>query len=322
MALPTSGPLTLDDIHVEAGGTTATTASINDADIRGLLSPVPASGSTMDFSDWYGASNVAPIQATGGTITTINGYRYHDFKSGGTFNISAIASGTYSNTLTIFLVAGGGGGAGKGGGGGGGADCLLTSVAASTGNKTVTIGAGGAGVYAAFPDTGIGGTGGTTSITGLGVASVTGGLGGVNQYASSSIRQHGGDSGNGNIGGSNVYIYSSSCSTGGGAGYSEGGQNAVDEFNAARGGNGYTLAGFTDAISTVKYAGGGGGVAWAGNIYQDSGEGRFGGSDGSDNLGGQGPAASPNRGGGGGGNYNGTGGDGGSGRVIIKYEYS
>ena len=57
MALQSSGQITLDDIHVEAGGTTGTQASINDADIRGLVSAT--SGSEMQFSDWYGASSSA-----------------------------------------------------------------------------------------------------------------------------------------------------------------------------------------------------------------------------------------------------------------------
>ena len=44
MALPTSGALSLNAIHVEAGGTTGTTCSLNDTDIRGLT---PASGKTI-----------------------------------------------------------------------------------------------------------------------------------------------------------------------------------------------------------------------------------------------------------------------------------
>lgn len=59
MVLPSSGQISLDDIHVEAGGTSLSEASINDADIRGLLNPTPASGSEMEFSDWYGASNTS-----------------------------------------------------------------------------------------------------------------------------------------------------------------------------------------------------------------------------------------------------------------------
>ena len=36
MALPTSGALSLDAINIEAGGSTGTTCSLNDTDIRGL----------------------------------------------------------------------------------------------------------------------------------------------------------------------------------------------------------------------------------------------------------------------------------------------
>ena len=54
MPLQTSGPISLNEIHVEAGGTTATTVSINDEDIRGLISKT--SGALMSFSEWYGAS--------------------------------------------------------------------------------------------------------------------------------------------------------------------------------------------------------------------------------------------------------------------------
>jgi len=54
MPLQTSGPISLNEIHIEAGGTSGTTVSLNDADIRGLISK--ASGVTMSFSEWYGAS--------------------------------------------------------------------------------------------------------------------------------------------------------------------------------------------------------------------------------------------------------------------------
>ena len=53
MALQSSGAISLNDIHIEAGGTTGTNASINDSDIRGLIDK--ASGATMSFSEWYGA---------------------------------------------------------------------------------------------------------------------------------------------------------------------------------------------------------------------------------------------------------------------------
>ena len=55
MALPgTNSTISLNQIHVEAGGSSGTTASINDSDIRGLISK--ASGVLMSFSDWWGAS--------------------------------------------------------------------------------------------------------------------------------------------------------------------------------------------------------------------------------------------------------------------------
>lgn len=54
MALPTSGSLSLDAIHVEAGGTSATHATINDTDIRGLIGKTAATH--MTFNEWYGAS--------------------------------------------------------------------------------------------------------------------------------------------------------------------------------------------------------------------------------------------------------------------------
>lgn len=56
MPLPTSGQITLNEISVEAGNTSGAQTNINKANIRGLLSPTPASGSQMDFADWHGAS--------------------------------------------------------------------------------------------------------------------------------------------------------------------------------------------------------------------------------------------------------------------------
>ena len=57
MALPNSGALSLNQIHVEAGGSSGTQASINDSDIRGLIGK--SSGAQMSFNEWYGATNTA-----------------------------------------------------------------------------------------------------------------------------------------------------------------------------------------------------------------------------------------------------------------------
>ena len=53
MPLQSSGQITLDEIHVEAGGTTDTQATVNDTDIRALISASAAS--EMEFADFYGA---------------------------------------------------------------------------------------------------------------------------------------------------------------------------------------------------------------------------------------------------------------------------
>lgn len=55
MALQSSGQISLNDLHVEAGGTSGTQASMNDSDIRGLLNA--SANSQMTFSGFYGASS-------------------------------------------------------------------------------------------------------------------------------------------------------------------------------------------------------------------------------------------------------------------------
>ena len=63
MPLPSSGAISLDQMHVEAGGTSGTQCSINDADIRDMISK--GSGVQMSFSEWYGASAGPFIEAGG-----------------------------------------------------------------------------------------------------------------------------------------------------------------------------------------------------------------------------------------------------------------
>ena len=55
MALPSSGAISLNQMHIEAGGSSGTQVGLNDADIRGLISK--SSGSQMSFNEWYGASS-------------------------------------------------------------------------------------------------------------------------------------------------------------------------------------------------------------------------------------------------------------------------
>ena len=55
MTLPSSGTLSLNAIHIEAGGSSGTSCSINDSDIRNLIGK--GSGASMNFAEWYGASS-------------------------------------------------------------------------------------------------------------------------------------------------------------------------------------------------------------------------------------------------------------------------
>lgn len=95
MALQTSGAISLNDIHVEAGGTTGTAVSINDADVRDLISA--SAGSEMDFTDWYGAS-AATVEIDNGSLT--------DFSPGGaastTFRLNTDGTITATGNLTSY----------------------------------------------------------------------------------------------------------------------------------------------------------------------------------------------------------------------------
>jgi hypothetical protein len=77
MALPTSGQITLNQIHLEAGGTSGSYVTINDSDIRGL-SPAAGktinttSGSMISFSDLHGASSGLELVTHGAIINTNN----------------------------------------------------------------------------------------------------------------------------------------------------------------------------------------------------------------------------------------------------------
>lgn len=54
MALQSSGAISINDLHIEAGGSSGTLCTLNDEDIRGLISK--ASGATSSFNQFYGAS--------------------------------------------------------------------------------------------------------------------------------------------------------------------------------------------------------------------------------------------------------------------------
>lgn len=104
MPLQSSGAISLNDIHVEAGGTSGTQASINDTDIRALI--YKAGGTTMSFSEWYGASTSTVIAVTQGTLSgqffTTRGFE--DATPTGSVSPSSVNGDTLF-TMTIKRIA-------------------------------------------------------------------------------------------------------------------------------------------------------------------------------------------------------------------------
>lgn len=103
MTLQTSGTISLNDIHVEAGGTSGTTASSNDVDIRGLIGKLPFV--SQSFSDYYGASAGTVVTVTQGTksqtMATLYGYSNSD--SFGSVSPTTVDGDTL-NSLSILNV--------------------------------------------------------------------------------------------------------------------------------------------------------------------------------------------------------------------------
>ena len=94
MALQSSGAISLNDIHVEAGGTSGTQCSLNDSDIRGLIGK--ASGAASSFSGFYGASgSLASGTGTIGNIaqqTYQSGYRgFRNYSPSPSSNVGSIS---------------------------------------------------------------------------------------------------------------------------------------------------------------------------------------------------------------------------------------
>lgn len=104
MALQTSGAISINDLHVEAGGTSGTTVSLNDSDIRALIGL--SSGASNSLNAYYGASaniyegtslsityGFITLTQTSGKTTTTTGYQ-HQLQPTGT-SVSSIGNGNY-----------------------------------------------------------------------------------------------------------------------------------------------------------------------------------------------------------------------------------
>ena len=111
MALPASGTIRLDQIHVEAGGISGTPCSLNESDIRGLIGA--SSNSNMKFTDWYGAANefVLTISTLGSWSTNLPGaarnqrYGFQSYNNYGA-TTGAVAKTSYfgGNNVVAFWI--------------------------------------------------------------------------------------------------------------------------------------------------------------------------------------------------------------------------
>ena len=268
---------------------------------------------------WYPVRALSAVTATGGSTSSLNGYKYHTFTSSGTFSVSLAG-----NAPVEYLVVGGGGGGGAGpyqGGGGGGGGWLSGEIFVSSGDSfDVVIGGGGAtsggpGAGAngsngadsyisnpAYLATGLGGGGGAGEAGGA--TAQPGGSGGGSTHGSAVITGAPATQptspwgGYGNPGGDG-HSSSGNYLGGGGGGAGEAGGDA-DASLPGNGGDGKEWV----PGSTIYYGGGGGGKRRSGV----SGTGGLGGG------GGPNSAGTPGTGGGGAWGYTG-----GGGVVIFRY---
>lgn len=110
MALQPSGTISLNDIHIEVGGAHASNATINDADIRGLIGK--GSGATSSFNEFYNASNVQgyyPSPRNCVPWIDLDQYNQYTYPNPQWGNCSTLkyAGGTASVSMAIYQGIGG-----------------------------------------------------------------------------------------------------------------------------------------------------------------------------------------------------------------------
>ncbi len=290
---------------------------------------------TYNSTSWDQMSN--KFNATGGTETEYNGYRYHKFTSSGTFTPEA------SGSVEYLIVAGGGGSGTSNGAAGGGAGGLLNgTISVNQQNYSIVIGAGGANSGGSRTvRAGNGNNSTALSLTAIGGGSAgtegapysealnrgnDGGSGGGNVRSSAGYPTGSGTSGQGNNAGANVNDGAPNYSGGGGGGAGAPGTNGSASY-MGNGGNGLQFLEWATATSTGVdngyYAGGGAAGAYYGTAPGVGGTpGLGGGGQGGTNKSQSQLSGVVNTGGGGGGhgNYGVASGTGGSGIVIIRYQ--
>ena len=261
MPLPGSGQITLDQIHQEAGGSTETSAGINDADIRSLIG-ASSEQNNLSFADFYGASaRTVVVLSINNNMNNYNIYtnRTGSYVAGQTdvqlYINSAAAVGSTSTGLyaldtgtgwasgdTIGIINNGTVKGRGGNGGNGGSAAYNSSVGAGSAGGT-----GGPAFRAQF----------ACSVTNNGsfYGGGGGGGGGGSDYKTTSGKTtdtfvNGGSGGGGGAG--------IDGGTGGSGGSATGGLNFLNNVAGATGNNGSATAGGAAQTSGVDGGAGGG----------------------------------------------------------------
>ena len=292
--------------------------------------------STTNYSPTTNRYVITPpteVQATGGTMTNYwvgdTNWTAHIFTNTGTTNLNVTSGG--SGYVQVLVVAGGGGGGSFGGGGGAGGVVYSNNyVVVGGSNYTVTVGGGGSsGIY----NPGTHGGNGTNSV--FGTLTAYGGGGGGNRDSGGKDGYGGGSGGGGSpasgAAGSatNSEAQGKNGGTGGGQWGGGGGGGAGSRGFAGNwddggdGGTGTYYSAFAAVAGSPAgwFAGGGGGCTYNGGTahYGEGGQGGGGSSKRSANAD---PGTDNTGGGGGGADYTYKGGRGGSGIVIVRYQYT
>ena len=111
MALPASGLIYLDQIHVEAGGISGTSCFLNDTDIRALIGK--GDGAEMFFSECHGAVNefVLTISTLGSWSTNLPGaartqfYEWQTYNSRGTPTSGVSKTNFFGGNAVVMSIA-------------------------------------------------------------------------------------------------------------------------------------------------------------------------------------------------------------------------
>ena len=248
MGLQTSGAISLNDLHIEVGGTSGTTCSLNDADIRALIDV--GSGSGQSLQQYYGQASETSLPTGGSQINgqvqlkeiTASSY----ISSGETLRIPSNMWVWSDNTavaaLTIDIsctVINDGKIIGKGGAGGNGHYNLVRTGYA--GGPAINVTASGVTI---------------TNSSGAYIAGGGGGGGSFSDYSNPSDKHSGGGGGAGGGAGGTGRVNSY---------YWQGGVGGALNASGANGGNGFANAG----------PGGGSGGGGGGSFYGGGGGGRI-----------------------------------------------